>query len=406
MGRILAVSLLLGLSVLALPSPTGSALTVIELSPSSGATVCASYIRGNATGGVWDQSTLTCTLAGNGVVFPSFCVSASPGGCTVNPMDKLVIEQGVTLVLDHGGSMAVYSEVDNYGTLLSDITNYRTIVNYGLISLNGTNQLINLPYNGFGVINNTAGATIDNDYYITNAGKIYNYGTIDNRGQFISQECSPCVTGSLVNSGTYIGSPPAPVVTTSVNLTGGNGTADQNSTVGVSVTITGAGGSNATVSTQALGSDKPPGLGSVKLNSTAYFDILVSGVSNGTARVCITSDRVTSSSSGEIQYWNGTGWVGAADQKISGSSPPLTVCGDIPVSALTGTPIVVGSASGSGGVSQTTTTAPQSVTTESVPPPPPLQDTSTLLLAAAAISILAILAVLALRRRSAGSPHS
>jgi len=80
----------------------------------------------------------------------------------------------------------------------------------------------------------------------------------------------------------------------------------------------------------------------VGLNSSAYYDILISGASNGTAQVCITGDAVVSSSSGEMEYWNGSAWIGASDQAVSGSSIPLTICGDIPVSALSGTPIAVG----------------------------------------------------------------
>ena len=324
------------------PTTTVSSAPVVVLSASDGSTVCPTYFRGNGSEGVWDQSTRTCTMEGpSRGTFPAFCVSAS-AACP-SPIGRLVIDANVTVVALDGRGMVISSEVDNYGTLVAALVNYGTIVNHGTIVLNTTNQLLNLPYSGYGIVNNTVGGTINNWYYITNPGTIYNYGTLNNHGQFVSDLCGPCVFGTLVNDGTYTGSLPAPVVSTPVSFTGGNGTADQQATAGVTVTISGAGASNATVSTQVQGSNAPPGLGSVGLNSTAYYDIMIGGASNGTAHVCIRGDSVSSSSSGEMEYWNGSVWVGASDQLVSGSSRPLTICGDIPVSALSGTPIAVGS---------------------------------------------------------------
>ena len=355
------------------PSTTSATVTTttfngptIELSPSDGSSVCPTYFRGNASGGVWDQSTLTCTLAGGGDVYPAFCVSVSSGGCAQSVIGKLVIDKDVSVVINNGSNMAIYSEVDNYGTLVADIVSYGLMVNYGTIDLSGTNQLLNLPFNGLGVISNMQGGTINNWRYITNAGTIFNYGTINNYGQFITQECSPCVTGTLVNDGTYVGSAPAPVFTSTVDLAGGNGSADQDSTAGMTVTITGATGNNVTVSTQVQGSQAPLGIGSVQLGSTAYYDVLISGTRTGVATVCITSKSVNSSG-GEIEYWNGTAWNGAADQTVSGSSPPFTYCGDIPVSALVGTPLAVGAAlSASGSTTVTGTTEVTGVSTSAI----------------------------------------
>ncbi len=345
---------------------------VVELSSSDGSTVCPTYFRGNASAGVWDQGTLTCTLAGGGNLFPTFCVSASPGGCTMSAIGKLVIDKNVTVLADNGGSIVVYSEMDNYGTLISDITNYGVIQNHGTIDFNETNQLLNLSANGLGLINNTRGATLNNWYYITNEGIIDNYGTINNYGQFIPQLCSPCVVGTLANYGTYVGSLPAPVVTSSVNLYGGNGTADQNSTAGVTVKLTGATGDNVKVSTQVQGSQAPLGLGSVTLSSISYYDILITGTTTGTAQVCIANEFVNSTF-GEIMYWNGSSWIGAANRTISGSPPSMTVCGDIPVSALVGTPLAVGTPSTTSG----TTTSTTRMTTESTTSTPRGPSTTT-----------------------------
>ena len=394
---------------------------VVELSPSDGSAVCPDYFRGNESGGVWNQNTLTCALSGGGNVYPAFCVSASSGGCTVSPIGRLIIDRNVTVLMNNGGTMATYSEVDNYGALISDITNYGIIQNHGTIDLNGTNQLINLPANGLGLVNNTEGATINNWYYITNAGIIHNYGTINNHGQFIPQVCSPCVVGTLVNDGTYVGSAPAPVISSTVDLTGGNATADQNSTAGVTVTISGATGNRVTVSTQLQGSHAPPGLGSVQLSSTYYYDILINGTSTGTARVCIGGTGVNGTT-GEIEYWNGTYWAGAANQTVSGNSSPFTFCGDIPVSALAGTPLALGAARGTsvttattasgsgtsasssnGGGSATESVTPSATSTGSGPSPP-LQPPSSVWPAVLSFSVIAlILAVVivaaVLRRR-------
>ena len=395
---------------------TANAGPVVELSSSNGSDVCPSYFKGNGSEGIWSQAALTCTMTRvNSTSFPNFCVSMSPGGCTLAPVGRLVIDDNVTVVAANGLGLVIYSELDNYGTLESGLVNYGTVVNHGTIDLNGTNQLLNLPYNGLGIINNTAGAGIYNWYYITNAGGIYNEGTIVNHGQFISQECAPCITGVLVNDGNYIGSAPAPVVTSSVNLYGGNGTADQNSTAGVTVSITGATGTNITVSTQVQGAQAPPGIGSVRLNSTSYYDILIAGTTTGTARVCIAS-KGTNSSSIEIAYWNGSTWAAATDQTVSGSSPLFTSCGDMPVSALAGTPLALGTVITSGGntgsatetstASETSQSGPSTTSTQSRSTnAPPLSSASWAgVLTLGAVIVLTVgIAAFALLKRKAGA---
>ena len=221
---------------------------------------------------------------------------------------------------------------------------------------------------------------MNNWYYITNAGIFDNFGTINNHGQFITQECSPCITGTLVNDGTYVGSAPAPVYSTTVNLTGGNGTADQNSTAGVTVKITGATGDNVTVSTQVQGPNAPPGLGSVILGSTSHYDILISGTTTGVAEVCITSEALNSTA-GLIEYWDAAAWTAAANQTVTGSLTPFTYCGDIPVSALVGTPLAIGAPSGTsvntGSTTGTTTepTTSQATTASTATDTTTIQDT-------------------------------
>jgi hypothetical protein len=348
------------MAVASLPAPLAHADSTVELSPSDGSTTCPTYIRGVGTdGGLWNASTLTCTLTANPDVGPTFCVTSDGTGCGLSPMDKLIIDHGVTLVLPWtcgmaitpqntsagwgcSGDLAIYTEVINNGTVDADITNYGTVINYGTINIDYPAQLINLPYNGLGNIYNMQGATINSNYFITNAGDIVNNGTINNLGQFVSEECSPCIFGTFTNYGTYVGSAPAPIASTTVSIVGGNATVNQTSATGVEVTITGSAGANATVSSQAQGTAQPSGLGPAGLNSTVYFDVLVRGVSDGTARVCITNNQVSSSPPSEMKTWNRTAWVDASDQTITGSTAPLTICGEMPVSALGGSPIAVG----------------------------------------------------------------
>lgn len=355
------------MTTMSLPVHLVHADSVVELSASNGPTVCPTYIRGVGTdGGQWNASTLTCTLIANPDVGPTFCVTSDGTGCGLYPMDELVVDSGVALVLPWtcgmaitpqntsagwgcGGDMAIYAEVINNGTIDADITNYGTIINYGTINIEYPAQLINLPYNGLGDIYNMQGATINSNYEITNAGNIVNNGTINNLGQFVSEECGPCVFGTLTNHGTYVGSAPAPIASTTVSLVGGNATVNQTSVTGVEVTITGSTGANATVSSQAQGTAQPSGLGSAGLNSTVYFDILVRGVSDGTARVCIANDLVSSSPPSEMKYWNGTVWTDASNQTTTGTTAPLTICGEMPVLALSGSPIAIGEKSSSSG---------------------------------------------------------
>ncbi|TMI40043.1 hypothetical protein E6H23_08190 [Candidatus Bathyarchaeota archaeon] len=125
----------------------------------------------------------------------------------------------------------------------------------------------------------------------------------------------------------------------SSTLFGGKVSTDQTSVTGVSVSITGsttADGTSVTMVTQHL-SSLSTGVGPISLNNAAYYDVLVSGVSNGNAAVCITDQSAGSATT--MMYWDGKGWVNASGVSVVVGSQ---VCGTIPVSALTGTNVVVG----------------------------------------------------------------
>ena len=97
----------------------------------------------------------------------------------------------------------------------------------------------------------------------------------------------------------------------------------------------------------------PPGVGEPGLGGVAYFDVKVTGISDGSARVCIASVGLPSDA--EMEYWSGSGWVGVSGVSVSASG----VCGEVPVSALAGTTFAVGSPA----ATITTTTTHASTTT-------------------------------------------
>ena len=125
---------------------------------------------------------------------------------------------------------------------------------------------------------------------------------------------------------------------TLTTLSRGSASVSQPST-GVSVVITGTTGAAVTISSTNLGSSQPSGTTSTGLDPH-FFDVEVSGITGGTATVYITDTAVTPSS--VMEYWTGTGWSNPQSQEASST----TICGEIPVSALIGTPIVIGHGAG------------------------------------------------------------
>jgi hypothetical protein len=107
---------------------------------------------------------------------------------------------------------------------------------------------------------------------------------------------------------------------------------------GIMVGITGSSAPDATpvsIATTAL-SGVLAGIVQVGTTPAAYYDVNVQGISDGTATICITNSDVLGQTT--MQYLNGAQWVIATDVVVSGN----TICGDIPVSALSGTPIAIG----------------------------------------------------------------
>jgi len=124
----------------------------------------------------------------------------------------------------------------------------------------------------------------------------------------------------------------------SSTLQGGAAMEDQTPLTGVSVSIVGStapDGTSVAIATTTL-SGVSTDVVQVGTNPAAYYDVNVQGISDGTATICITNSGVLGQTM--MQYWNGAQWVMATDVVVSGN----TICGNIPVSALTGTPIAIG----------------------------------------------------------------
>jgi len=376
------------LSVQSLPKQA-YASTTVELSPSNGSLICRSYLDGpGALSAVWNNGTSTCTITANPDVGPTACIASNGTGCAEAPADVFVIDLGVTVVLQtQSGALAqfcVYSTLVNNGTIIGgSFCDYGTIINYGTIKIPIGNYFMTLPDNGFGILDNLRGGQLVNDYNFIDAGRVNNTGTIENHGQFGNDNH---YHGTFTNRGTFVGSAPCFSYDGCYTWVGQYDNVTSSGTVinqlgnGVLLTITGATGTDVSVISQNQTNSAPMGLGSLNVSSALYYDVMIDGISTGTARLCIANSRVSESMAGGMQYWNGAAWTLAGNQAIEpvpmSSTPPLNatttastgeslmVCGDIPVADLTGTPIGAGTPLGTSQqtTSSTSATSPGSKT--------------------------------------------
>ncbi len=115
---------------------------------------------------------------------------------------------------------------------------------------------------------------------------------------------------------------------------------------GISVSISGTAGTTASIDTMQL-TAQPANTGSVPLGSTGgaglgFYDLSLSGITGGTAHACISSALVDSKT--VLDFYSAGAWSEAAtisDTPATDTAPGV-VCGNIAVSALTGTPLVIG----------------------------------------------------------------
>ncbi len=158
-------------------------------------------------------------------------------------------------------------------------------------------------------------------------------GTTAIEGDYASESTTVASCAGTFPTDTCTGTPSQPSGTLS---------ADSTSTM-VSVDISGASATGTvTLTISDDGDTPPPAPANADINlggGGAYYDVQVSGASDGVALVCITNFNIYFGTT--MDYWNGASWVGAANIQVIGN----VICGDIPVSALSGSPIGIGTPS-------------------------------------------------------------
>jgi Regulator of chromosome condensation (RCC1) repeat len=122
-----------------------------------------------------------------------------------------------------------------------------------------------------------------------------------------------------------------------------NGSASVADNIAIAVTISGSSavdGTSATLTSAYYGGISPPGTTTLLLASPSYYDINISSVSNlganAVAQVYISNPLVTPQTL--MKYFDGQLWNSVPNLIISGT----TISGFLPVSALGGTPFVIG----------------------------------------------------------------
>jgi hypothetical protein len=163
---------------------------------------------------------------------------------------------------------------------------------------------------------------------------------------------------------------PAPTATSTTTISNNSATVDQSATTGVSVTVSGSSlqdGAQLNVTSTNYGDNQPEGTGAVPVDAAVFYAVDV--ISNGEALSSDISGTVSISDPGfdsarVIEYWNGDAWMSVATTFtapdtvsciISAISANAHVA--IPASALTGTPILVGTPKSSASTSTLSATS-------------------------------------------------
>ena len=298
-----------------------------------------------ANGATWDATTLTCTIP----TTVEWVVTGLIG-------NSLTIQAGQTLVINpsvndgvglYSGLMSNAATITNYGTLIDQ----GFFINFHVIDVAGASPPVFVNYGSFniastGQFDNQGNLTNENTGTITNYGVISNVNSITNSGSVINEAgsafyefCGAILTGNSVTGITYLdGCQPTSQGSSTTTISGGGASTGPISNTGISATISGslASGSSVTVNAAVLSSPES-GVSVSGLGSPSYYDVKIFGITTGTAQICIASNP---SSGLTMQYWDGSAWVNATS--ITTSTNPSQVCGDIPVSALTGTNVATG----------------------------------------------------------------
>ncbi len=284
--------------------------------------------------------------------------------------------------ITNSGAITSNGEFSNSGTLANsgdltnsgDLANGATITNSGAITSNGVLTDDGTVSNS-GSITSSGQMGITSVGSITNEGSVINSGKIDSNGTFVNGQAGTLtIRGPLDNQGIFYSC--GGYLEGSFALAGNgaitcnaaqavqaqvaSGTVQTQSfgLTGMSMSMSGVNGSVVGIST-ASERGQPLGTGQVAFQPAGgvtplYFDISLFGVTGGSVHLCIASSSVDTHT--VIEYFSSGAWSFATGII---PKPGSDVCGDIPTSALSGSPVAVGDMAGA--VTATTATSSSSV---------------------------------------------
>ena len=192
-----------------------------------------------------------------------------------------------------------------------------------------------------------------------NVGTITNTGTIANRNGIITNSCA----GVFVNTGTLTGAPVQDTCQASQSgsapVSSGSVSTQTFSTTGITVSVSGTTGTTESIGAQRYPA-RPSNSGTSPFGPASglamkFYDVGISGVTGGTAHVCVSSTYVGTNT--VIDYYSSDSWSQAASISDTAATNTTTgmVCGNIPVSRSTGYPLVIGDPQSATTTSSTTT---------------------------------------------------
>ena len=114
----------------------------------------------------------------------------------------------------------------------------------------------------------------------------------------------------------------------------------QQPTTGVNATITDSSapdGTNISITSINYGTTQPAGTAGLSIDQVGFYDVKISGITDGTALICISNPNITTQTN-IMQYWFNGIWNNANNPTVTGN----IICGGIPANALTGTVFVIG----------------------------------------------------------------
>jgi len=333
--------------------------TITTYSSATGLSASSGTINPTTTGtsgwvgGVWTSSSVTLTAAG------SITITANDGSGHTGTSGSITVS--------HGSVSSV--RITPAGTSVTS----GSAVTYSATANDTYNNTWDVTSSTTFSINSTAGGSWSSNVYTT-----ANVGTWTVVGRYSGTNYTTTLTvttaptptptpggggGGSSDSGSSSGGtsstptpaptatptptptpPPTNTATSTVTVSNNSATADQSATTGVSVTVSGSSlpnGVDLNITSINYSGNQPSGTGSVSVGSAVYFDVSVfssSGALGSDVFVLVTIKNSAFSSASVIQYWDGNAWVSVA----TAFTAPDTVSATIPASALTGTPIVVG----------------------------------------------------------------